>query len=143
MLKAALYAVCSEFSRRVVLVDTVRDESFAEQTIRYVAEHFTEDITMQDLARHFGYEYHYVSRLFHRHFYMHFKQFLGIYRTEFARDLLLHTDSGITAIALQAGFQNCRSFNRTFLQEMGMTPSQYRRQAPLSTPVEYSQTPLP
>lgn len=143
MLKAALYAVCSEFSRSAVWEDSVRDTGFTERTVAFVASRFTEDITMQDLADCFGYEYHYVSRLFHRHFYMHFKQFLNIYRTEFARDQLLHTDTDITQIALQSGFQNCRSFNRAFLQQMGMTPSQYRTQVSNAEPVSFPATPVP
>lgn len=142
MLQSALYAVCSEFLQNVTLEETDRDPGFAEQTITFVAEHFAEDITLQDLARSFGYEYHYASRQFHKHFPMHFKQFLNLYRTEFAREQLLRTDRSITQIALQSGFQNCRSFNRAFLEQMGVTPSTFRKQYSISQPVQYLEEPI-
>lgn len=143
MMKSALYAVCSEFLRQAALEDAPRGPGFAEQAIAFVAENFQREITLQDLAQAFGYEYHYVSRQFHRHFSMHFKQFLNVYRTEFARDQLLHSDCSITEIALQAGFQNSRSFNRVFLEQMGMTPTQFRSRRQLNAPVSYQDQPIP
>lgn len=143
MLQSALYAVCSEFLQNVTLEETDRDPGFAEQTICFVAEHFDQDVTLQDLAQSFGYEYHYASRQFHKSFPMHFKQFLNLYRTEFAREQLLRTDHSISQIALQAGFQNCRSFNRAFMEQMGVTPSTFRKQYSISQPVQYQEKPIP
>lgn len=142
MLQAALCAACSEFLRQATLEDSDRDPGFAEQTISFVAEHFTQDVTLQDLAQSFGYEYHYASRQFHKSFPMHFKQFLNLYRTEFAREQLLRTDHSITQIALQSGFQNSRSFNRAFLEQMGVTPSTFRKQYSISQPVQYQEKPI-
>ena len=143
MLKSALYAVCSEFVRQAPLEESDRDPGFAEKTLMFVSEHFTRDVTLKDLAESFGYEYHYASRQFHKHFPMHFKRFLNLYRTEFARDQLLYTENSITQIALLSGFQNSRSFNRAFLEQMGMTPSQYRSQGSVTHPVDFQQEPLP
>lgn len=142
MLKGALYAVCSEFSASANLQTVYKDENFARQTLDFFAAHFQDEVTMAELASSFGYEYHYVSRQFHRHFHMHFKQMLNIYRTEFARDQLLHTDRTVTDIALSSGFQNSRTFNRVFLEHTGMTPTQFRSRK-LSEPVQFLQEPLP
>ncbi len=143
MLKAALYAICSEFLASVRLLPVSQDKGFAQQTLQYLADHFQNEVTMADLAKSFGYEYHYVSRQFHRHFHMHFKQLLNIYRTEFARDQLLHTDRTVTDIAMRSGFQNSRTFNRVFLDQMGVTPTQFRSKRTLTEPVQYLSQPLP
>lgn len=143
MMKAALYAVCSTFLNSVTLEDAPRDINFAQQVIAFVEENFRSDITLRDLAASFGYEYHYVSRQFHRQFPLHFKQFLNIYRTEFARDQLLYTDCSITDIALQAGFQNVRSFNRAFLEQMGMTPTAFRSCNRIDRIIETKTQPIP
>ena len=60
------------------------------------------------------------------HFHMNFKQFLNIYRTDFARDQLMHTDASITDIAHASGFQTVRTFNRVFLDQTGVTPSEFK-----------------
>lgn len=143
MLKSSLYAVCSAFLQAVTLVDTPRDNGFVQRVLSYLAEHFRKEASLEEFARLSGYTYHYVSRQFHRYFPMHFKQLLNIYRTEFARDQLLYTDLSITRIAALSGFQNSRSFNRVFLGQMGMTPTQYRSHRSLTDPVTYTEKPLP
>lgn len=42
-------------------------------------------------------------------------------------DLLLHTDKKITEIAILTGFNNISYFNKTFLLNVGCTPSIYRK----------------
>jgi len=143
MMKAALYAVCSEFLASVSLLPVARDKDFAQHTLQYLADHFQNEVTMEDLAKSLGYEYHYVSRQFHRCFRMHFKQLLNIYRTEFAMDQLLHTEQTVTEIAMRSGFQNSRTFNRVFLERMGMTPTQFRSKRTLTESVQYFPEPLP
>jgi len=143
MLKSALYAVCSAFLHTAQLREMPPGGAFAQQAIAYVSSHFQDDASLQDMAQTFGYEYHYVSRQFHRQFNMNFRQFLNIFRTEFAQEQLLHTDLPITQIAMAAGFQNSRSFNRVFLEQLGMTPTQFRSRQQLNTPVTYPPAPLP
>lgn len=142
MLKSALYAVCSAFLRTAQLQEISSNATFAQQAISYVSEQFQGDASLQEMAKKFGYEYHYASRQFHRQFNMNFRQFLNLFRTEFAQEQLLHTDLSITQIALAAGFQNSRTFNRVFLEQMGMTPTQFRNRQ-LNTPVIFPSTPLP
>ena len=143
MLKSALYAACSAFLRVVTLVDTPRDNGFVQRVLTYLSENFRWDASLDAFAELSGYTYHYVSRQFHRHFPMHFKQLLNIYRTEFARDQLLYTEQSITRIASLSGYQNSRSFNRAFLAQMGMTPTEFRSRRSLSAPVTYPPRPLP
>ena len=142
MLKSALYAVCSAFMQQVTLTDVSQDHGFVQRVLTYLSENFRKEATLEEFARLSGYTYHYVSRQFHRHFPMHFKQLLNIYRTEFARDQLLYTEESITRIALLSGYQNSRSFNRAFLAQMGMTPTEFRGSRVLPGPVTYPQQPI-
>lgn len=50
-------------------------------------------------------------------------------RIAFAQHLLIHTRLLIRDIALRAGYSSEKSFSRTFLQETGQSPRQFRRQA--------------
>ena len=130
LLKASLYAACREFSCGAVLVDSDWEKDFIHQVIAYISEHFREDISLTVIADLFGYEYHYLSRQFHKHFGMNFKQFINTYRMEYAQEQLLHTGDSITQIAHNAGFQTVRTFNRVFYEQTGVSPSDYRKNTP-------------
>lgn len=129
ILKSALYAVCREFLKNAALYDVTNEKNFIYDIISYVSNHFQSQITLSTIAEEFGYEYHYLSRQFHNHFHMNFKQFLNIYRADYARDQLLHTTDSITEVALSSGFQTIRTFNRVFMEQTGMTPSAFRNKA--------------
>ena len=128
LLKSTLYAVCREFFQKVPLYDAEKEKNFIYDIIAYMEKNFQKEISLMTIAEEFGYEYHYLSRQFHQHFHMNFKQFLNIYRADYARDQLLHTNASITDIAHSSGFQTVRTFNRVFLEQTGMTPSAYRDQ---------------
>ena len=127
LLKSALYAVCREFLQKVPLYDAGKEKNFIYDIISYMEHNFREEISLMTIAEAFGYEYHYLSRQFHHHFHMNFKQFLNIYRIDYAMDQLIHTDTSTTDIAHNSGFQTVRTFNRVFLTQTGMTPSQFRK----------------
>lgn len=53
--------------------------------------------------------------------------FLHRLRLSYAANLLAHTDSGITQIALDAGYENLSYFYQRFRCQFSMTPQEYRR----------------
>ena len=142
LLKSTLYAVCGEFLRSTSLQDTTKEKSFIYDTIHYISANYQKDISLKTIAETYGYEYHYLSRQFHEHFHMNFKQFLNVYRIDFACDQLLHTEKNITDIALSSGFQTMRTFNRAFLNQTGMTPSEFRQRKQLGQIVDYPEQPI-
>ena len=48
-------------------------------------------------------------------------------RIEKAKPLLLHSDSSVTEIALEVGFNNTSYFIKKFRQATGMSPHKFRR----------------
>ena len=126
LLKSALYAVCSEFLKAVSLNPSTSENNFIYDILSYISLNFREEISLAAVADAFGYEYHYLSRQFHKHFHLNFKQLLNIYHADYAREQLIHTDTEITEIAHLSGFQTMRTFNRVFKEQTGMTPSEFR-----------------
>lgn len=126
LLKSTLYACCREFLNRTILYDNTNENSFVCDILSYLSENFRDDISLATTAKSLGYEYHYLSRRFHDQFHVNFKQFLNIYRADFAREQLIHTDTEITEIAHISGFQTMRTFNRVFREQTGMSPSGFR-----------------
>lgn len=127
MRKACFYAVCDAFLEQVPLETRQDKGSFlVGQVLDWIAVNYTQDITLRQAAELFGYEYHYLSRLLNRDFAISFTQLLSSYRVEQAAQLLRSTDMPVTQIAAKSGFQSIRSFNLSFKNMLGCTPSVYR-----------------
>ena len=59
---------------------------------------------------------------------MGFNDYINSLRISNACKQLLKTDASVTEISESVGFNTLRTFNRAFMKQMGMTPSEYRRQ---------------
>lgn len=128
MKKACLYALCSSYLSSVTLMPRdFRTEDRLEQLLNYIAGHYAEKLTMEGLAKQFGYEYHYLSRLLNKTYHISFRDLLNQYRVDKARRLLLNTQMPVSQIAAQCGFSSIRSFNYVFRQMTGHTPKQERK----------------
>lgn len=127
-LKATLYGICARYLQCVPLrpIRGNHDE-LLHQLLSYVMENYRENITLKTAARAIGYDENYLSRYFHQAVGMNFRRFLNQYRIEYACHLLQNRAANIADVALQAGFQNIRSFNRAFQDVMGKTPTEYRQ----------------
>ena len=99
------------------------------QIYEYISENYNKAPSLKELADALGYEYHYVSLLFHKYFNMNFKAFINLYRVQLACDFLLTTSKDILSISIECGFDNLRNFNYVFKNYTGQTPSQYRKHA--------------
>ncbi len=128
MLKSCLYAICDAYLSSVKLIEKDRKELEMIALIAdYVSEKHTEDISLNDIATAFCYDYNYMSRRFRNIFNMSFPNFVNLYRLETAIELLENTNKSVVDIALSSGFQSVRNFNNAFKKNLNMSPSQYRK----------------
>lgn len=125
--KACLYMVCDECLKKATVIDTKSAIDFKGRVIEYVSENLASELTLLSAAQALGYEYHYFSALFHRSFGLNFKEFVNIFRYEYASEMLLEKSKDISYIAGECGFQSIRNFNRVFKKLSGKTPSDYRK----------------
>lgn len=127
-LKSSLYMICNRYTVEVPLVDASSTASDVPHTIiKYLEDHFTENVTLGDVSRELGYEYHYLSRLFKSTFRISFKDMLNRYRFEYAKHLILSTDKSLCDIAFECGFGSTRNFNRVYRSYAHVTPSELRQ----------------
>ncbi len=125
MKKACFYAAADEYLRAVPLTERRSGDSRMGDILDYIAAHYREDLTLEDVAHRFGYEYHYLSRLLHKGYHISFRTLVNEYRIEAAKELLVTSGCTVTAAALECGFQSIRSFHHVFHQLTGMSPSQW------------------
>lgn len=128
-LKSCLYALMEEFFANITLIaKTSNDRLTPHLIIDFIETNYHNNLSLSNLAKQFGYDYNYMSRYFHNTFNMSFTDFLNIYRLENAINLLENTNKSISSIALESGFQSIRSFNKSFKNNMKITPLQYRKE---------------
>ena len=95
--------------------------------LKYLADHFTEPVTLDSVSRALCVSKSYLSHTFSRQLGANFRTYVNTLRLDFACSLLRGADRTVTQIAYESGFESQRTFNRAFSQQYGMTPSRYRQ----------------
>ncbi len=100
-----------------------------EAMTRYIADHYTEPITVDDVAAHAGVSSAYAMALFSKSVGMPIGRYITRLRLGHAQALLVDTDATITAIAMDSGFRSISRFYEAFNDEFDTTPRAHRRAA--------------
>ena len=92
----------------------------------YISEHFTEELTLEQVAKYAGFSKYHFERIFSEYSGVTFYRYLQQMRINYAQTLLSNHELSITDIAGQAGFTSCTAFTRAFKKSTGYPPSEYR-----------------
>ena len=123
-----LYLLLSEFDAQATLrLRPYARGELAFRTIDYIEEHFREEISLDLLADHLGYDYNYISGCISDLFSVGFLRIVGEYRIRYACELLREGNLPIAEIATAVGYDCLRSFNRNFKSVTGTTPLAYKK----------------
>ncbi len=104
------------------------DENQAMRAVvQYCSGNFTKDLSLAILEEELHLSKYYISHLFGDKLGIRFNDYINSLRISGACRLLRTTDMSITEISDVSGFGTLRTFNRSFIKQMGMSPSEYRR----------------
>lgn len=95
--------------------------------LRYINEHYQEDISLQSLADSLYVSPQYISKLFRQNFSMTYKQYLMKVRLEHAVYEMTHTKDSLLDISIKCGFSSQHAFIELFKKKYGMTPGEFRK----------------
>lgn len=96
--------------------------------IDYMHNHYTESLSIRDLADAVGFSEPTLYRLFQPHMGMTFNQYLNMLRINTACGILESSPSiPITELAEQCGYNSLSNFYRAFRQLTGKSPNEYRK----------------
>jgi len=98
-----------------------------ERAVRFLAEHYTEDVSVATVARQAGLHPHWLMETFRRQCGLSVHAYLLRLRLAHAQRLLATTDRDILAIALDAGFGSLGRFYVNFRRACGVAPGVYRK----------------
>ena len=108
----------------------LKSDASPESTTRildYCLTHYRSDISLTSVARALGISPNTVTHAFSAVFGCGFRRYINSIRIAEAAEHLIQSTEPITQIAYAVGFDTLRTFNRAFLYEKGVTPSEYRK----------------
>lgn len=103
-----------------------KNSTLNREILSFINTHYTQNITLQEIADTFHMSYKYFSRYFKNTFHTTLSEYIMKLKLEKAQSLLSTTEISVTEISLQTGFNNISFFIRSFKKAFGLSPLQYR-----------------
>lgn len=98
-----------------------------KQILDYLSLHYAEQVTLEQLAKKYGFSKYHFSRLFGKYTNYNFCDYLAYQRINAAKSMLVDSSLTISEIAEKSGFNSLSTFNRVFKGKTGFSPSKYRQ----------------
>ena len=90
-------------------------------------DHISENIKMQDVAEMLNMSESNFSRFFKKNTGAKFSSYVRKVKISKSCKLLLESRMKITTVCYESGYNNLSNFNRHFMKEKGVSPSEYRK----------------
>lgn len=105
-----------------------------QEAIQYMNLHFSENITLEAMARQIGISSSHFRHQFKAGTGVSFKQYITQLRMSQAKKLLLATEKPVSEIITDVGYSNMSQFYRVFKKNMFMSPAEYRNRHRVLSP---------
>ena len=103
-----------------------KSTSVVKKSVQYIDEHFTKDLSLDDISREMNISPYYYSKIFKDEMGINFVEYLTTKRMDYAKELLGNHAKSIKEVCVQSGYGDPNYFSRIFKKYEGMTPSEYR-----------------
>ena len=120
-------------------LQTEQKEKYLQELIAFVERekiYQSSELTLAELSAKVNIPTHYVSQIINEKLNVNFLDFINGYRVKAAQEMLVDPEWNpytIVSIAYEAGFNAKSTFYAVFKKHVGMTPSQYRKQASVAS----------
>jgi AraC family L-rhamnose operon transcriptional activator RhaR/AraC family L-rhamnose operon regulatory protein RhaS len=94
--------------------------------IAYIGNHFTEALSIVDLAKQANMSVRHFTRIFHNVYKSSPNAYIIQHRIQYSYSLLKNSDLTIADVAYKCGFNDSTYYTRQFKKLTGITPKQYR-----------------
>ena len=127
LVRSYIYVILGLAIRRLGLADDAQSGKFLLRDILlYLQDNYLSPVTLESLAKKFGYSQYRFSHIFNRSLGCTLTQYVESLRARHAANLLRESDAPLMEVALDSGFNSVRTFYRCFKASFGMTPTSYR-----------------
>ena len=108
------------------LLSSPSEDSRINSMIRFIEEHYREDITISTVASFLEISEGYLSRVFKKETDYTFTNYLAYYRMQMAMNLLKDCRVKVYEVADQVGYSDTAYFSAQFKKILGVSPSEYQ-----------------
>ncbi len=102
------------------------EPSNVERMACFIAEHYTESLSVEQIAQIVHLHPNYAMSLFRKSFGMGLVDYITQYRVSHAQRLLITSNANVSEIALESGFGSVSRFYTAFKDVCGQSPVAYR-----------------
>ena len=99
---------------------------YVRKALRYLCDHFSEHLELEQVADYVGLSPSYFSTLFRQTVGVSFREHLNWIRVEESKRLLLNRQYTLADIAISMGFPDQSYYCKVFKKFVGVTPGKYR-----------------
>lgn len=110
------------FRKMTFDTQSAQEQGSVRRILQYCAEHYKENIRLEDLAEHVFLSKSHVSHIFSEKLKMSFPDYINTLRTAEAAKLLTQGGYTVSEVSELSGFGTIRSFNRAFRKQYGISP---------------------
>lgn len=123
-----LLALCAELVQRMTVDKLpVGDSNSLRAIVSFCNRNYAENLSLSLLEEKLHLNKFYISHLISGKLGLGFNDYVNSLRVSEACRYLLNSGHSITEIGALVGFNTPRTFNRAFIKQMGMSPTEYRR----------------
>ena len=102
-------------------------EELCFQVMDYINSHIYSIGALGDLAKHFSYDYSYLSKIFTQTTSQSISDYYRFQRLEVARDLIHKNSLKLTQIAEKLNYSSIYSFSKAFKKQYSLSPREYKK----------------
>lgn len=102
-------------------------ERVVEEAVKYIQEHFKEEIKMEDISNALHFHPDYITRCMQKIIGITPNMYLNQYRMNQAKKMLATTDDKVANISQEVGIMDSTYFSKLFKRLEGLSPLEYRK----------------
>ena len=105
-----------------------RLNGYVEKSVKYIGEHYAEDIKMAEVADICGLSESHFRRIFEDIMQMKPLDYVNMVRIDKACEMIQKEDMAMEEVGFRVGYQTPSTFNRNFKKLTGKTPYQWKKE---------------
>ena len=113
-------------SSHIAMKQQEKTNSVVEKAKEYIVEHFSKDLSLEEMAKELGISPYYLSKLFKESEGVNYIDYVTGLRIKYAKEQLNNSDKSIKEICHESGYGDPNYFSRIFKKWTGVTPTEYR-----------------
>ena len=107
--------------------NTRQQNKYVEETLEFLENNFTTEISLTAIAGRFGVSPEHLSRLFKKETGLNFNEYLSLLRLKKAEYILKSSDASVAEVAFSCGFNDSNYFCEKFKGVYGLPPLKFRK----------------